>query len=137
MMTFFFPVCLCVGETCQHWMHYSDATKTREGWARALLEEYRSNMEMLKNAISGQSQCSPQHGEIPVSLIKIYPTACWVWLLVTAELNSRRSLILFQPSVHNCTRPGVSFIKVCTKQVQILSVRTVITRVYTQLYGRC
>ncbi|XP_053093226.1 UHRF1-binding protein 1-like isoform X2 [Pangasianodon hypophthalmus] len=55
------------GETCQHWMHYSDATKTREGWARSLLEEYRSNMEMLKNAISGQSQCSPQHGKISTS----------------------------------------------------------------------
>ncbi|MCJ8736272.1 hypothetical protein PDJAM_G00257060 [Pangasius djambal] len=55
------------GEPCQHWMHYSDATKTREGWARSLLEEYRSNMEMLKNVISGQSQCSPQHGKISTS----------------------------------------------------------------------
>ncbi|XP_058263998.1 UHRF1-binding protein 1-like isoform X3 [Hemibagrus wyckioides] len=55
------------GETCQHWMHYSDATKARETWARALLEEYRSNMEMLKNAISGQSQSSPQHGKISTS----------------------------------------------------------------------
>ncbi|XP_060742341.1 UHRF1-binding protein 1-like [Tachysurus vachellii] len=56
------------GETCQHWMHYSDATKARESWARALLEEYRSNMEMLKNAVSGQSQCSPQHGKISTSI---------------------------------------------------------------------
>ncbi|XP_053498284.1 UHRF1-binding protein 1-like isoform X4 [Ictalurus furcatus] len=55
------------GETCQHWMHYSDATKTREGWVHSLLEEYRSNMEMLKNVISGQSQCSPQHGKISTS----------------------------------------------------------------------
>ncbi|KAI4886670.1 hypothetical protein NFI96_016333 [Prochilodus magdalenae] len=49
------------GESCQHWMHYSDATKARESWARSLLEEFRSNVDMLKNAVSGQSQGSPQH----------------------------------------------------------------------------
>ncbi|KAI5614928.1 UHRF1-binding protein 1-like isoform X3, partial [Silurus asotus] len=53
--------CHRAGESCEHWMHYSDATKSREAWARALLEDYRSNMEMLKNAINGHSQCSPQH----------------------------------------------------------------------------
>uniref|UniRef100_A0A8B9JLQ2 Chorein N-terminal domain-containing protein n=1 Tax=Astyanax mexicanus TaxID=7994 RepID=A0A8B9JLQ2_ASTMX len=51
------------GESCLHWMHYSDATKAREGWARSLLEDFRSNVDMLKNAVSGQTQSSPQHGE--------------------------------------------------------------------------
>ncbi|KAL7857810.1 hypothetical protein AOLI_G00179120 [Acnodon oligacanthus] len=55
------------GEGCLHWMHYSDATKAREGWARSLLEEFRSNVDMLKNAVSGQSQGSPQHGKISTS----------------------------------------------------------------------
>ncbi|XP_072528601.1 bridge-like lipid transfer protein family member 3B isoform X2 [Salminus brasiliensis] len=55
------------GESCLHWMHYSDATKAREGWARSLLEEFRSNVDMLKNAVSGQSQGSPQHGKISTS----------------------------------------------------------------------
>lgn len=52
------------GESCQHWMHYGDATKTRESWARALLEEF--NVEMLKKAVCGQTQISSQHGEILV-----------------------------------------------------------------------
>lgn len=46
-----------------HWMHYGEATKSRETWARSLLEEFKSNVEMLKTAVSGQSQSSPQHGE--------------------------------------------------------------------------
>lgn len=46
-----------------HWMHYSEATKSRETWARSLLEEFKSNVDMLKNVVSGQSQGSPQHGE--------------------------------------------------------------------------
>uniref|UniRef100_A0A8B9R7J9 Chorein N-terminal domain-containing protein n=1 Tax=Astyanax mexicanus TaxID=7994 RepID=A0A8B9R7J9_ASTMX len=55
------------GESCLHWMHYSDATKAREGWARSLLEDFRSNVDMLKNAVSGQTQSSPQHGKISTS----------------------------------------------------------------------
>ncbi|XP_066524043.1 UHRF1-binding protein 1-like [Hoplias malabaricus] len=55
------------GESCLHWMHYSDATKAREGWARSLLDEFKSNVDMLKNAVSGQSQSSPQHGKISTS----------------------------------------------------------------------
>ncbi|TMS02547.1 UHRF1-binding protein 1-like [Larimichthys crocea] len=30
------------GDSCAHWMHYSEATKTREGWARNLLDEFKS-----------------------------------------------------------------------------------------------
>ena len=50
-------------------MHYSEATKAREGWARNLLEEFRTNVDLLKTALkdhqntSGQSQGSPQHGK--------------------------------------------------------------------------
>uniref|UniRef100_A0A672NJX1 UHRF1-binding protein 1-like n=1 Tax=Sinocyclocheilus grahami TaxID=75366 RepID=A0A672NJX1_SINGR len=51
------------GESSMHWMHYGEATKSRETWARSLLEEFKSNVEMLKTAVSGQSQSSLQHGE--------------------------------------------------------------------------
>uniref|UniRef100_A0A8C1FSI7 Bridge-like lipid transfer protein family member 3B n=1 Tax=Cyprinus carpio carpio TaxID=630221 RepID=A0A8C1FSI7_CYPCA len=55
------------GESSMHWMHYGEATKSRETWARSLLEEFKSNVEMLKTAVSGQSQSSPQHGKITTS----------------------------------------------------------------------
>lgn len=55
------------GEGCMHWMHYGEATKSRETWARSLLDEFKSNVDMLKNAVSGQSQSSPQHGKISTS----------------------------------------------------------------------
>ncbi|KAM9846015.1 bridge-like lipid transfer protein family member 3B isoform 1-T1 [Aulostomus maculatus] len=50
------------GESCVHWMHYSEATKTREGWARSLLEEFKSNVEMLKSAVRDQQGVAPAHG---------------------------------------------------------------------------
>ncbi|XP_073336410.1 bridge-like lipid transfer protein family member 3B isoform X2 [Pagrus major] len=60
------------GDSCVHWMHYSEATKTREGWARNLLDEFKSNVEMLKTAVRDQqgpppAQSSPQHGKINTS----------------------------------------------------------------------
>ncbi|XP_023263950.1 UHRF1-binding protein 1-like isoform X1 [Seriola lalandi dorsalis] len=60
------------GESCAHWMHYSEATKTREGWARNLLDEFKSNVEMLKSAVRDQqgpapAHGSPQHGKINTS----------------------------------------------------------------------
>lgn len=56
------------GDSCVHWMHYSEATKTREGWARNLLDEFNSNVEMLKSAVRDHqgpdpAHGSPQHGE--------------------------------------------------------------------------
>uniref|UniRef100_A0A671VXS2 Bridge-like lipid transfer protein family member 3B n=1 Tax=Sparus aurata TaxID=8175 RepID=A0A671VXS2_SPAAU len=59
-------------DSCVHWMHYSEATKTRDGWARNLLDESKSNVEMLKNAVRDQqgpapAQSSPQHGKINTS----------------------------------------------------------------------
>ncbi|XP_060886272.1 UHRF1-binding protein 1-like isoform X2 [Labrus mixtus] len=60
------------GESCVHWMHYSEATKTREGWARSLLDEFTSNVNMLKSAVQGQqgpapAHTSPQHSKISTS----------------------------------------------------------------------
>ncbi|XP_008287438.1 bridge-like lipid transfer protein family member 3B isoform X2 [Stegastes partitus] len=60
------------GDSCAHWMHYSEATKTREGWARNLLDEFKSNVEMLKGAVRDQqapapAHSSPQHGKISTS----------------------------------------------------------------------
>ncbi|KAL4658406.1 UHRF1-binding protein 1-like isoform X1 [Arapaima gigas] len=58
------------GDNCQHWMHYSEATKARETWARSLLDEFKANVEMLKNAMKDQQSLSspphtsPQHGKI-------------------------------------------------------------------------
>uniref|UniRef100_A0A8C4ITK7 Bridge-like lipid transfer protein family member 3B n=1 Tax=Dicentrarchus labrax TaxID=13489 RepID=A0A8C4ITK7_DICLA len=61
------------GDSCAHWMHYSEATKTREGWARSLLDEFKSNVEMLKTAVRDQQgpapvHSSPQHGKTEWSL---------------------------------------------------------------------
>ncbi|XP_068162881.1 bridge-like lipid transfer protein family member 3B isoform X2 [Antennarius striatus] len=60
------------GESCVHWMHYSEATKARENWARSVLDEFKSNVEMLKSAIRDQqspapAHSSPQHGKINTS----------------------------------------------------------------------
>lgn len=60
------------GGSCLHWMHYGEATKARENWARRLLEEFRSNVEMLKSAVRDQQSpstihSSPQHGKINTS----------------------------------------------------------------------
>lgn len=60
------------GDSCVHWMHCSEATKTREAWARNLLDEFKSNVEMLKNAVRDQqgpapAHGSPQHGKINTS----------------------------------------------------------------------
>ncbi|XP_028256448.1 bridge-like lipid transfer protein family member 3B isoform X1 [Parambassis ranga] len=54
------------GDSCLHWMHYSEATKAREGWARSLLDEFKSNVEMLKTAARDQqgavhAHSTPQH----------------------------------------------------------------------------
>ncbi|XP_041113225.1 UHRF1-binding protein 1-like isoform X3 [Polyodon spathula] len=39
------------GETCQHWMHFSEATKSREGWAKNILVEFKALVDMLKHAV--------------------------------------------------------------------------------------
>ncbi|XP_008398774.1 bridge-like lipid transfer protein family member 3B isoform X2 [Poecilia reticulata] len=55
------------GDSCVHWMHYSEATKTRETWAKSLLDEYKTDVERLKGAVRdrqgpGAAHGSPHHG---------------------------------------------------------------------------
>uniref|UniRef100_A0A8C7T0D0 Bridge-like lipid transfer protein family member 3B n=1 Tax=Oncorhynchus mykiss TaxID=8022 RepID=A0A8C7T0D0_ONCMY len=69
-------ISLSPGESCLHWMQYSEATKAMEGWARSLLEEFKSNVEMLKTAKRDRegpanSHSSPQHGKISTSSTSI------------------------------------------------------------------
>uniref|UniRef100_A0AAX7VBG2 Chorein N-terminal domain-containing protein n=1 Tax=Astatotilapia calliptera TaxID=8154 RepID=A0AAX7VBG2_ASTCA len=56
-----------IGNLCAHWMHYSDATKTRESWARSLLDEFRTNVEMLKSTVRDQQGPSHTHSKINTS----------------------------------------------------------------------
>uniref|UniRef100_A0A8C5U7E0 UHRF1 binding protein 1 like n=1 Tax=Malurus cyaneus samueli TaxID=2593467 RepID=A0A8C5U7E0_9PASS len=55
------------GDSCDHWMHYSDATKTRSGWAEELLNEFKSNVELLKQAVKDQVIDSPPKSPPAVS----------------------------------------------------------------------
>uniref|UniRef100_A0A7N8WSZ5 Bridge-like lipid transfer protein family member 3B n=1 Tax=Mastacembelus armatus TaxID=205130 RepID=A0A7N8WSZ5_9TELE len=50
------------GDSCSRWMHYSEATKARESWARNLLDEFKSNVEMLKSAVRDHQGSVPAHG---------------------------------------------------------------------------
>ncbi|XP_016520258.1 bridge-like lipid transfer protein family member 3B isoform X3 [Poecilia formosa] len=55
------------GDSCVHWMHYSEATKTRETWVKSLLDEYKTALEKLKGAVRdrqvpGAAHGSPHHG---------------------------------------------------------------------------
>lgn len=58
---------LFAGDSCDHWMHYSDATKTRSGWAKELLNEFKSNVELLKQAVKDQVIDSPPKSPPAVS----------------------------------------------------------------------
>ncbi|KAM4711967.1 bridge-like lipid transfer protein family member 3B isoform 3-T3 [Anableps anableps] len=60
------------GDSCVHWMHYSEATKARESWAKSLLDEFKTSVERLKSAVRdrqgpGASHSSPHHGKINTS----------------------------------------------------------------------
>lgn len=63
----FSPFLLRAGDSCDHWMHYSDATKTRSGWAKELLNEFKSNVELLKQAVKDQVIDSPPKSPPAVS----------------------------------------------------------------------
>ncbi|KAM9495815.1 bridge-like lipid transfer protein family member 3B isoform 1-T1 [Clarias gariepinus] len=110
------------GETCQHWMHYSDATKTREGWARALLEEYKSNMEMLKNAISGQSQCSPQHGKISTNTSTAFsqPSSPRAQLMSSSIVLRMADFSIYQVSTADQRRTSPKAMISCNKKTLYL-----------------
>lgn len=47
------------GDSCSHWMYFSDATKTKNGWANELLHEFECNVEMLKQAMKDRNLGSP------------------------------------------------------------------------------
>ncbi|XP_008062871.1 UHRF1-binding protein 1-like [Carlito syrichta] len=47
------------GDSCNHWMYFSDATKTKNGWANELLHEFECNVEMLKQAVKDHDVGSP------------------------------------------------------------------------------
>nr|XP_019587672.1 PREDICTED: UHRF1-binding protein 1-like isoform X3 [Rhinolophus sinicus] len=47
------------GDSCNHWMYFSDATKTKNGWANELLHEFECNVEMLKQAVKDHNVGSP------------------------------------------------------------------------------
>lgn len=47
------------GDSCSHWMYFSDATKTKIGWANELLHEFECNVEMLKQAMKDHNLGSP------------------------------------------------------------------------------
>ncbi|XP_056373293.1 bridge-like lipid transfer protein family member 3B isoform X2 [Hyla sarda] len=46
-------------DSCRHWMHYGDATKTRCTWAQELLQEFKCNADMLKQAVKDHGSGSP------------------------------------------------------------------------------
>uniref|UniRef100_A0A671FVV0 Bridge-like lipid transfer protein family member 3B n=1 Tax=Rhinolophus ferrumequinum TaxID=59479 RepID=A0A671FVV0_RHIFE len=47
------------GDSCNHWMYFSDATKTKNGWSNELLHEFECNVEMLKQAVKDHNVGSP------------------------------------------------------------------------------
>ncbi|KAM9230704.1 bridge-like lipid transfer protein family member 3B [Dugong dugon] len=47
------------GDSCNHWMYFSDASKTKNGWANELLHEFECNVEMLKQAVKDHNVGSP------------------------------------------------------------------------------
>ncbi|XP_062931477.1 bridge-like lipid transfer protein family member 3B isoform X1 [Cynocephalus volans] len=47
------------GDSCNHWMYFSDATKAKNGWANDLLHEFDCNVEMLKQAVKDHNVGSP------------------------------------------------------------------------------
>lgn len=57
-------------------MHYGDPTKTREGWARNLLDEFKSNVETLKGAVREQQGPTPAHGSPEHGKNKHSDTCC-------------------------------------------------------------
>ncbi|XP_067915177.1 UHRF1-binding protein 1-like isoform X2 [Heterodontus francisci] len=62
------------GDSCQHWMYYNESTKTRSTWARELLTEFKSNVDMLKQAVKDYNKTKPTspppHGSPPHILIE-------------------------------------------------------------------
>lgn len=106
------------GETCMHWMHYGEATKSRETWARSLLDEFKSNVEMLKNAVSGQNQSSPQHGKISTSSSTSFspPPAPRTQLMSSSIVLRMADFSIYQVSTADQSRSSPQSMISCNKK---------------------
>ncbi|CAN2390600.1 protein homodimerization activity, partial [Pristimantis euphronides] len=71
-------------DSCSHWMYYGDATKTRCSWAQELLQEFKCNVDMLKQAVKDHGSGSPtksmpnvpqQYGHLGPDSSSSFPTA--------------------------------------------------------------
>jgi hypothetical protein len=62
-------------------MYFSDATKTKNGWANELLHEFECNVEMLKQAVKdhnvGSPPKSPTHASPQHTQTGILPNNIW------------------------------------------------------------
>ncbi|XP_067284496.1 UHRF1-binding protein 1-like isoform X2 [Pseudorasbora parva] len=110
------------GEGCLHWMHYSEATKSRETWARSLLEEFKSNVDMLKNVVSGQSQSSPQHGKISTSSSTSFspPSAPRTQLMSSSIVLRMADFSIYQVSTADQPRSSPQSMISCNKKTLYL-----------------
>uniref|UniRef100_A0A673IM59 UHRF1-binding protein 1-like n=1 Tax=Sinocyclocheilus rhinocerous TaxID=307959 RepID=A0A673IM59_9TELE len=106
------------GESSMHWMHYGEATKSRETWARSLLEEFKSNVEMLKTAVSGQSQSSPQHGKISTGSSTSFspPPAPKTQLMSSSIVLRMADFSIFQVSTADQPRSSPQSMISCNKK---------------------
>uniref|UniRef100_A0A8C2B6V6 UHRF1 binding protein 1-like n=1 Tax=Cyprinus carpio TaxID=7962 RepID=A0A8C2B6V6_CYPCA len=110
------------GETCMHWMHYGEATKSRETWAHSLLDEFKSNLEMLKNAVSGQTQSSPQHGRISTSSSTSFspPPAPRTQLMSSSIVLRMADFSIYQVSTADQSRSSPQSMISCNKKILYL-----------------
>ncbi|XP_047404848.1 bridge-like lipid transfer protein family member 3B isoform X1 [Sciurus carolinensis] len=81
------------GDSCNHWMYFSDATKTKNGWANELLHEFECNVEMLKQAVKDHNVGSP-----PKSPTHASPQHTQTEKDSTVKGTSRTSSVLSQHS---------------------------------------
>ncbi|XP_026065503.1 UHRF1-binding protein 1-like isoform X2 [Carassius auratus] len=112
------------GESSMHWMHYGEATKSRETWARSLLEEFKSNVEMLKTAVGGQSQSqsqsSPQHGKITTSTSFSPPSAPKTQLMSSSIVLRMADFNIYQVSTAEQPRSSPQSMISCNKKTLYL-----------------
>ncbi|XP_021501370.2 bridge-like lipid transfer protein family member 3B isoform X1 [Meriones unguiculatus] len=81
------------GDSCNHWMYFSDATKTKNGWANELLHEFECNVEMLKQAMKDHNAGSP-----PKSPTCASPQHLQTEKEPTLKGTPKTPSVLFQPS---------------------------------------
>uniref|UniRef100_A0A9J7ZNC9 Bridge-like lipid transfer protein family member 3B n=1 Tax=Cyprinus carpio carpio TaxID=630221 RepID=A0A9J7ZNC9_CYPCA len=106
------------GETCMHWMHYGEATKSRETWARSLLDEFKSNLEMLKNAVidvfpSGRISTSSSTSFSP-------PPAPRTQLMSSSVVLRMADFSIYQVSTADQSRSSPQSMISCNKKILYL-----------------